>query len=116
MMALILSSLSAESNASINSFCMAPLKALSLSGRFRVMVRICSATSYLMVSYAMGGFLCVWFSLLYSSFRDAPLGAGLRCAIAHRGIHTHDRGYGFRARDFVAPRNDGKLSLRRGRP
>ena len=22
---------------------------------------------------------------------DAPLGAGLRCAITHRGIHTHDR-------------------------
>jgi hypothetical protein len=22
------------------------------------------------------------------------------------GIHTPDRGYGFRARDFVAPRND----------
>src|SRR5204863_10222271 len=31
----------------------------------------------------------------FSSFRDAPLGAGLRCAIAQRGIHTHDRGYGF---------------------
>src|SRR6202011_6059067 len=25
------------------------------------------------------------------------------------GIHTHDRGYGFRARDCVAPRNDGYL-------
>src|ERR1700681_2289540 len=30
------------------------------------------------------------------------------CATWRRpGIHTHDRGYGFRARDFVAPRNDG---------
>jgi hypothetical protein len=35
------------------------LKALSLSGRFSVMVRICSSTSYLIVSYAMG-----WFSFL----------------------------------------------------
>jgi hypothetical protein len=26
------------------------------------------------------------------SFRDAPLGAGLGCAIAHRGIHTPDHG------------------------
>jgi hypothetical protein len=54
MMALTLSSLSAASKASINSFCMAALKALSLSGRFSVMVRICSATSYLIVSYAIG--------------------------------------------------------------
>ena len=30
--------------------------------------------------------------------RHAPLGAGPRCAIAHRGIHAHDCGYGFRAR------------------
>ena len=30
------------------------------------------------------------------------------CAAWRRpGIHTPDRGYGFRARDFVAPRNDG---------
>src|ERR1700691_5644777 len=35
-----------------------------------------------------------------SSFRDAPFGAGLRCAIAHRGIHTPRRGYGFRARSL----------------
>jgi hypothetical protein len=29
------------------------------------------------------------------------------CATWRRpGIHTHDGGYGFRARDFVAPRND----------
>ena len=34
-----------------------PLNALSLSGRFSVIVRICSATSYLMVSYAMGASL-----------------------------------------------------------
>ena len=40
----------AASNAAIISFIMVPLKALSLSGRFRVMVRICSSTSYLMVS------------------------------------------------------------------
>src|ERR1700716_4160346 len=38
------------------------------------------------------------------------------CAAWRRpGIHTPDRGYGFRAREFVAPRNDetdGDLSLR----
>src|SRR5436190_24093377 len=63
-MARILSSLSAASKASIISFCIAALKAFSLSGRFSVMVRICSATSYLIVSYAMGlGFL--WFIVLY---------------------------------------------------
>src|SRR5882757_5703508 len=33
---------------------MAPLKALSLSGRFSVMVRMFSAISYLIVSYAIG--------------------------------------------------------------
>ena len=38
---------------------MVALKALSLSGRFSVMVRICSATSYLIVSYAIGCFLPV---------------------------------------------------------
>src|SRR5258708_1700094 len=54
MMARILSSLSAASKASIISFCIAALKAFSLSGRFSVMVRICSAISYLIVSYAMG--------------------------------------------------------------
>src|SRR4051794_13402150 len=71
MMARTLSSLSAASNASISSCCMVPLKALSLSGRFRVMVRICSATSYLIVSYAMGGsflFCCSSLAIL-SSFR-----------------------------------------------
>src|SRR5258708_27804959 len=36
---------------------------------------------------------------LHSSFRDAPLGAGPESI-------TPSRGYGFRARDFVAPRND----------
>src|ERR1700737_1362009 len=31
------------------------------------------------------------------------------CAARRRpGIHTPDRGYGFRARDFVVPRNDGR--------
>src|SRR3954451_14000228 len=50
----------------------------------------------------------------------ARLGAGLRCAIAHRGIHTHDHGYGFGAsaepvigrafaRPVGTPRTDGKL-------
>jgi hypothetical protein len=29
-----------------------------LSGRFSVMVRICSATSYLIVPYAIWGLLC----------------------------------------------------------
>jgi hypothetical protein len=57
-----------------------------LSGRFSVMVRICSATSYLIVSYAMG----------------FPLGCYLKTVIPGRakrepGIHTPDRGYGFRA-------------------
>ena len=49
-------------------------------------------------------------------------GAGLRCAIAHRGIHNHEMqlghdvapfmfninigGYGFRARCYASPRND----------
>src|SRR3954464_11762507 len=28
------------------------------------------------------------------------------------GIHTHDGGYGFRARDFVAPRNDNLINRR----
>src|SRR4051812_41109858 len=66
MMARILSSLSAASNASIISCCMVPLKALSLSGRFSVMVRICSATSYLIVSYAIGGssLVCLLFLIL----------------------------------------------------
>src|SRR5262245_8834996 len=54
MMARTLSSWSAASKAAINSCCICPVKALSLSGRFRVMVRICSETSYLIVSYAMG--------------------------------------------------------------
>src|SRR5882757_1544165 len=35
-----------------------------------------------------------------SSFRDAPERRRL-------GIHTPDRGYGFRARGYAAPRNDG---------
>src|SRR4051794_34920087 len=30
------------------------------------------------------------------------------------GIHTHDRGYGFRARDFVAPRNDDSIRVKHG--
>src|SRR5215217_1058949 len=39
------------------------------------------------------------------------------CATWRRpGIHTHDGGYGFRARDFVAPRNDGGGVLRRADP
>src|SRR5436190_9490455 len=46
---------------------------------------------------------------LAPSFRDAPSGAG-------PGIHTHDGGYGFRARDFVASRNDGNGVLRRADP
>jgi len=29
----------------------------------------------------------------------------LRCAIAHRRIHTPDHGYGFRVRRYAAPRN-----------
>src|SRR6266436_4713869 len=43
---------------------MVALKALSLSGRFSVMVRICSATSYLIVSYAMGVSFLVFFILV----------------------------------------------------
>src|SRR5207247_6965215 len=36
----------------------------------------------------------------FSSFRDAPLG--------RPGIHTPDRGHGFRVRGFASPRNDGR--------
>src|SRR5665647_36994 len=64
MMARTLSSLSAASKASISSCCMVPLKALSLAGRFSVIVRICSATSYLIVSYAIGCFPLVLLLLL----------------------------------------------------
>jgi hypothetical protein len=50
MMARMSSSLSAASKAAISSCCICPVKALSFSGRFKVMVRICSETSYLIVS------------------------------------------------------------------
>jgi hypothetical protein len=50
MMARMLSSLSAASKASIISCIIWPVKALSLSGRFKVRVRIWSSTSYVMVS------------------------------------------------------------------
>src|SRR6266576_5223355 len=39
------------------------------------------------------------------SFRDAPSGADLRCAIAHRGISS------FRVRRFAPPRNDERSYL-----
>lgn len=41
----------------MNSCPMVLINALSLSGRFKVMVRICSAISYFTVSYAVGVFL-----------------------------------------------------------
>src|SRR6478609_1037814 len=47
-------------------------------------------------------------SPLTTSFRGAPLGR-------EPGIHTHDRGYGFRAQPCGLPRNDGCLFERLNR-
>src|SRR3977135_4020832 len=45
-----------------------------------------------------------WWISNPSSFRGAPLWR-------EPGIHTPDRGYGFRARRFAAPRNDEELNV-----
>ena len=112
MMARTLSSLSAASNASISSCCMVPLKALSLSGRFSVMVRICSATSYLIVSYAMGGFLplCFLFDL-----RCAVIPGRERRRRCPESM-TLDRQDEFRACASASARHDGLESTSSAAP
>ena len=51
---------------------------------------------------------------LPSSFRGAPLGANLRCAIAHRGIHPTAivAAQGIPGSRYRAPRNDEERASR----
>src|SRR6202023_1782828 len=81
--------------------------ALSLSGRFSVMVRICSATSYLIVSYAIGVSSRLCFLTRHSGTRVFAWTRNLeilRCAIAHRSSR------------FARPGMTVELFCRRRRP